>query len=271
LITAERIGNWLQEPHLLKEIDLSALQQLADSYPYFALAQLLKATRGNDPQASALLRRIYNINPVLLEEFRNAVHAEAIEQCISAEAAPYTGETETNIETVISGKENNIISPVSADDYFLHQGIKVSSDIPVPVELPAKEKNTSAVKEEEEDKEQSLLVMMSFAEWLNFINTKNRKEKEEEAEQKALKTLWQQQKLAAAIEEENDEIPEKVFEMAVNSIVPQDGLASESLAEVYTRQGKTAKAIEMYQKLILLNPEKSVYFAHKIEILQKEI
>ena len=115
------------------------------------------------------------------------------------------------------------------------------------------------------------MVVMSFAEWLTYISTQNKKAKEEEADQKALKTMWQKQKLAAAIEEESDEIPEQVFEMAVNSISRKDELISESLADVYVRQGKKEKAIDMYKTLSLLNPEKNTYFAAKIENLQKDI
>ena len=39
---------------------------------------------------------------------------------------------------------------------------------------------------------------------------------------------------------------------------------TEAMAEVLTQQGKTEKAIEIYQKLSLLNPVKSAYFAAKI-------
>ena len=45
-------------------------------------------------------------------------------------------------------------------------------------------------------------------------------------------------------------------------------IITESMAEVFARQGKTAKAAELYQKLSLLNPLKSAYFAAKIEQLK---
>ncbi len=149
---------------------------------------------------------------------------------------------------------------VMMTDYFSQQGIEVST------ELPEMEKPAPGTAEEK-----SLLVMMSFEEWLSFINNSSKKAKEEEAEKKALKTMWQKQKLAAAIEEESEEIPETVFEMAVNSISRSDDWVSESMAEVYARQGKAKKAIEIYEKLSLLNPEKNTYFAAKIENLQKDL
>ncbi|MCU0328060.1 MAG: hypothetical protein MUE53_03645 [Chitinophagales bacterium] len=44
---------------------------------------------------------------------------------------------------------------------------------------------------------------------------------------------------------------------------------SEALASLYHQQGHKNKAIEMYQKLILHFPEKSVYFAQKIQEIQQ--
>ena len=49
----------------------------------------------------------------------------------------------------------------------------------------------------------------------------------------------------------------------------EDDLVSEDLAEVYLIQGLNTQAIEIYRKLSLLNPEKSVYFAEKIEQITK--
>jgi hypothetical protein len=45
---------------------------------------------------------------------------------------------------------------------------------------------------------------------------------------------------------------------------------TESMAEVFIKQGKPGKAGEVYQKLSLLNPAKSAYFAAKLENLKGE-
>ena len=49
----------------------------------------------------------------------------------------------------------------------------------------------------------------------------------------------------------------------------EDDIVSEELAEIYLAQGLRNEAIEIYRKLSLLNSEKSIYFAEKIENIQK--
>ncbi|MCF8449556.1 MAG: hypothetical protein K9G49_06750 [Taibaiella sp.] len=160
-------------------------------------------------------------------------------------------------------EEKPLISPVYTSDYFLQQGEKIPNEFPDEIEsLKPDEHPDEAAK--------ALMVMMSFSEWLMHFKSNTEKQKEETKDQRALKTMWQKEKLAAAIEEENEEIPENVFEMAVNSITKEDGLASESLAEIYIKQGKFDKSIDMYRKLSLRNPQKSAYFARKIEEILKE-
>ncbi len=161
-----------------------------------------------------------------------------------------------------------LILPVYTEDYFLHQGVNVSNKI--PEDLDSTEGIIDEETTEDENDEKSLMVVMSFSEWLNFFKTKKKEEEEEEEGQKALKTMWQKEKLAAALEEEDEEIPENVFEMAVNSISKEEGLVSESLANIHIKQGRYDKAIEMYRKLSLRNPQKKAYFARKIETLIKE-
>ena len=48
-------------------------------------------------------------------------------------------------------------------------------------------------------------------------------------------------------------------------------LVTEELAEVYLAQWLKMQAVEIYRKLSLLNPEKSIYFAEKIENVEKTI
>ena len=183
---------------------------------------------------------------------------EVVQEPVTEENSEATPEETVPVEIIAheerkshKAKSEPLIQPIYTEDYFLHQGIEAEE--------------TAKAEEEKQ-----LMVMMSFSDWLMHFKTKKEKQKEEEEDQKALKTMWQKEKLAAALEEENEEIPEGVFEMAVNSIKNEEDLVSESLAEIMIKQGKLDKAIEMYRKLSLRNPQKNAYFADKIEKLIKE-
>jgi hypothetical protein len=58
--------------------------------------------------------------------------------------------------------------------------------------------------------------------------------------------------------------------MAQISTIDNEDLVSETLAEVYLKQGSIQKAIKIYNRLCLIIPEKSTYFAARIEIIKKE-
>jgi hypothetical protein len=80
-----------------------------------------------------------------------------------------------------------------------------------------------------------------------------------------LKTM---KKVHVENEAENPVKPDTNVQMLAEISNAQTEVLTESMAEVFARQGKLAKAIEVYQKLSLLNPAKSTYFAAKLENLK---
>ncbi|WP_266205679.1 hypothetical protein [Pontibacter kalidii] len=62
--------------------------------------------------------------------------------------------------------------------------------------------------------------------------------------------------------------PEPQEDLSLKSSKIKRGTASESLANIFLKQGKVKKAIKIYEQLILKSPEKKSYFAEQIEKLQ---
>ncbi|GAB2965524.1 hypothetical protein GCM10027048_39180 [Hymenobacter coalescens] len=59
-------------------------------------------------------------------------------------------------------------------------------------------------------------------------------------------------------------------DLSVRSTSAAPSLASESLAKIMVRQGKTARAIEIYEQLMQRQPEKKAYFAAQIDLLNQQ-
>lgn len=91
--------------------------------------------------------------------------------------------------------------------------------------------------------------LKSFTEWL-----------------KSMKKLPSAEGQIAGPEDESRQ--QAVIQTAANSIQEKE-VVTEAMAEVWSKQGNTEKAIDIYSKLSLQNPSKSTYFAAKIEQLKQ--
>ena len=89
---------------------------------------------------------------------------------------------------------------------------------------------------------------------------------------KQLKSFTEWLKTMKKVHVENEEEPSVATDISINTLAENSNteteVLTESMAEVFARQGKTVKASEVYQKLSLLNPAKSTYFAAKIQNLK---
>lgn len=91
--------------------------------------------------------------------------------------------------------------------------------------------------------------LKSFTEWL-----------------KSMKKLPTPEGQGAGVEDESRQ--QAVIQTAASSLQEKE-VVTETMAEVWSKQGNIEKAIDIYSKLSLQNPSKSTYFAAKIEQLKQ--
>ena len=126
-----------------------------------------------------------------------------------------------------------LFEPLHTTDYFASVGIKLSEEV------------------KSEDKLGKQLK--SFTEWL-----------------KTMKKIHAEQltKASTPAEIEADNTESNIQQLAEKSNIDND-VVTEAMAEVLLQQGRTKKAIELLEKLSLLNPAKSAFFAAKINQIKE--
>jgi tetratricopeptide (TPR) repeat protein len=116
----------------------------------------------------------------------------------------------------------------------------------------------------------------SFSEWLRIVKTNQQAaQKQQSVQQRNLAKDKDPGIIDKFIKEEPRITPSRsTFYSAVNmarkSVTEHDDVISETLAKIYASQGNFEKAISAYEKLSLLHPEKSTYFAALIEALKSK-
>lgn len=304
---AKKIIERINNPIDLQNDEAKDWKELTDKHPYFSVGQLLQFGNDYFQEKDNLaFTAIYKSDPIKFADFVNELKAvEKIDfKKVDKKETSIPKKTNSVIEQFKQTinepvVENSIIEEIKSEDEVVKDepilAIKIEKPTTIKVEPISPQEdilalinelpNRNIIEEkvikietpteilqtenltEEEKRQKALMVMMSFTDWLNHFKSKTEKEQIEEQEKRALKTAWQKEKLTAIIEEEQDEIPEKIFKQAMDSISIENALISESLARILAKQGKTDKAIEMYKKLSLRNPEKNSYFADRIKDL----
>ncbi len=100
---------------------------------------------------------------------------------------------------------------------------------------------------------------------------KKKKAKKEKAKRKEIEKIEEEAEAKAKKKKKSKDKKKKkegIKELAQKSLTLSDDIISETLAELLVDQGSNKKAIKMYQKLSLIFPEKSAFFASQIKKLK---
>ena len=178
--------------------------------------------------------------------------------------------------TINDDVNDDLIPPVSSVDYVQSQGWEAENS-PVAETIPDlkinHENDVDNGAKNDVDKEAFtdievidtqgvLMTTMSFSDWLIYFTRKPKLKIESGKENLIITATTYPAEMPENISPAEDSATEVV-------ITPDYDIASETLADLYFQQGKYKAAVEMYKKLSLLYPEKSAYFAQKIQILNK--
>jgi len=143
----------------------------------------------------------------------------------------------------------------------------------------AKKKKKKKHKKGGLSKKDSLRILSSelddFTLWLNKINKDSKDEKLENIDENKPNMQSDTQLRAdfkkSLKKQKANKDKDQIKEMIEESVSDKENIASLSLAELYEKQGYIEKAIDMYEKLRLKNPEKSSFFAAQILKLKDKI
>lgn len=190
-----------------------------------------------------------NEAPIIIEEEEKAIEVPVVnEEVEKVDEAPVVSEEDDKDEVLVDQDEAIDEKPLELPK-FKFEPVDVSN-----TELTFEPYHTidyfasQGIKVVEEVKPEDKLgkQLKSFTEWL-----------------KVLKKVPVSE-IVSTVSQQDEQKVEKLAEVSIND----REVVTEAMAEVWEKQGNASKAIEVYQKLSLLNPPKSSYFAAKIEQLK---
>ena len=137
----------------------------------------------------------------------------------------------------------------------------------VTVKQDVKEQNkTMAPNKRDEKRADQGPHVIQFNDWLEGL--KKSKKNEDLANEELKTTKIKNKKNKKKDKRKKKKLKKALLAQSMAAKEEKD-IISETLAELMAKQGYTEKAIEMYNRLSLLFPEKNTYFARKIEDLNK--
>ena len=266
---ASTLIGYINQPEKLKGAVIDELEALTAKYPYFAIGQALLAIayqNENRPEYEQQLRLAASIVPnrdklrlLSLIAKRRLENLQQVPQ-LPDEYKP-KDEFFTSVEPVEPSEE-------AKDDSIIREKVFIIPEI----NLSGSQEELSAELALLEEKRKSLDELKAIiAARLKTMEEEKQQKKDEKSAPKKLS----RKELIDKFIVENPSIsrPKAEFfnpiSVAQNSIIDQENIVSETLAQIYAKQGYIEKAISIYEKLCLKYPEKSSSFAAQIEELRK--
>ncbi|MBR6252160.1 MAG: hypothetical protein IKR17_13360 [Bacteroidales bacterium] len=287
-----QIYNAIDNCATLDEAAITQLTEVVADFPTFEIGWmlLLKALHANGSlrYTNELHRGAIHItNRAALYDL---IHKKRIEETAESRGESLERKDE-NVE-VIETKAEQILpeekpaEEVAAvqDDYFASLGVDVDEEAAV-FDFGTIEQQSTYSLDEEENKLQTELSNMksgSFTDWLDYVNVQSDEKKTttpQNARQRNMDLIdsfissTQPHRIIVAPVEKaaEPEAAQESSDAADDFSAEQPSILTETLARIYIKQHKYDKAINIFSKLKLKNPDKSAYFAAQISELRKKL
>lgn len=322
IVNSGTLANIIEHPSGIKTLELQELQEVMNTFPYFAVGQLLLTKKMQQLEHLQLKQNIKKA-AVLIHDRKKVyefLYQEAIQESIlesqeDVEKAPIKEELPTVAE--VNPEEAKAAPLVEEIEEELPVEI---SDFETPVEIPSQteQKSTFAkpinlrefgnTKNEELDFLEKQIIgqtiehvltqeiatqfdathpptnipeekpfpktSQKFSDWLeildhNRLSANRKKEDHKLSESDIIDTFLNSGN--KVISTPSSDVEFTPSNLARLSVVDDEEFVTETLANIYAKQGNITKAIKTYQKLMLKFPEKKTYFAGRIKKLEIEL
>jgi len=210
------------------------------------------------PETEELVLETEVVNEPVQEEPEAVV--QEMEQPVAEVMVPENVQVEEIIEDQV---QQEIIEEVVPAEALVSEDVKeeIHEEIIEEVQKPIVE----------EEKDPLKILQQRLAELnLNKTEQPQEQEKPQDMDKETTEIIDQFIKAEPTIKIDLNRLPDR-RNLAEDSTTEKFELVSETLASIYEKQGRYEKALRMYEKLLLANPEKSSYFAPLIENLKKKL
>jgi len=251
---------YTQDQDRLKQLNSKELERAIENYPYAHNLYMLRSL-ATEWQNQPRNPNEFHDNALMVPD---RIQLKQLHEAI----ATYTGKSEVNEEAPQEDTETPGDDLDEDTDNITHIAEQASdSDVQSDSSFILTEEPIVSVSENSELNPEHILGKVELSTYSNWLHSLQGGEKKVES---LLTNEWEglQERILAQIKDEPYAKQVPMSSEKVKYDAPEDGIVTETLAKLMESQGKISKAIQIYERLSLTLPEKSAYFADKIETLK---